>query len=90
LDFAVIMSLLRKLLGKRAPARPSCKLTETEALEIARNALGEATPLYVTTVARTERGIEWQIGTATIGSGATIRIDDATGTVVDRGNWGIR
>ena len=86
----MVMSLLRKLLGKSAPTRPTCRLTETEALEIARHALGAATPLYVTRIARTERGIEWQIGTATIGSGVTISIDDATGAVIERGKWGIR
>lgn len=84
------MSILRKLLGKSAPARPSCRLTETEALQIAHNELGDATPLHVTKIAQTERGIEWQIGTATIGSGATISIDDATGAVIERGKWGVR
>jgi hypothetical protein len=84
------MSLLRKLLGKSDPTRPRCRLTETEALQIARNELGDATPLHVTRIARTERGIEWQIGTATIGSGATVSIDDATGAVIERGKWGIR
>ena len=84
------MSMLRKLLGKSAPARPPCRLTETEALQIARKELGGEMPLYVTKIAQTERGIEWQIGTATIGSGATISIDDATGAVIERGKWGIR
>ena len=84
------MSLLRKLFGKSAPMRPSCRLTETEALQIARNELGDATPLYVTGIARTERGIEWQIGTATVGSGTTISIDDATGVVIEQGRWGVR
>ena len=86
----MVLSLLRKLFGTSAPTRPSCRLTETAALEIARRALGEARPLYIIKVARTQRGVEWQIGTATKGSGVIISIDDATGTVVDRSQWGIR
>jgi hypothetical protein len=33
---------------------------------------------------------EWAITTATIGSGHTVRIDDATGAVLELARWGVR
>jgi hypothetical protein len=41
-------------------------------------------------VRRTDAGIEWLIGTATVGSGVTIRISDATGEILERRPWGVR
>jgi hypothetical protein len=81
----------RRLLGGLAkPARPACRLSEHEALEIARAAVGAAQPCFVQNVRQTEAGVEWLIGTASIGSGVTIRISDATGEVLERRPWGVR
>lgn len=39
---------------------------------------------------RRDGRVLWQIGSATIGSGATVIIEDATGVVLDRRGWGVR
>ena len=75
--------------GRSAPPRPPCRLSEAEALEIARAALG-STSLFVEDVYQTVDGVEWRVGTATVGSGRTVRISDATGTTIDVTRWGIR
>jgi hypothetical protein len=86
-----VFDLLRSLVGRPVvPARPRCRLTEEEAIEIARQALERDTPLYVQDVVQTEKGVEWLIGTATIGSGVAIRLSDESGKVVDCRRWGIR
>jgi hypothetical protein len=85
------MDLLRRLFG-RAPARarPPCRLTEAQALDIARDAVAGASPLYVHDIVQTDAGVEWLIGTATVGSGTSIRISDANGEVLERRPWGVR
>jgi hypothetical protein len=85
----MIASLLQRLFS-HPPKRPACLLTETEALAIARTAVDTTMPLHVTRVAQTGAGIEWQIGTATVGSGWTVRIDDASGAVIECRRWGVR
>jgi hypothetical protein len=79
-----MIALLRKLFGRRAAPRPPCRLTEAQALEIARGAVGVAKACYVRDVVQSEAGVEWLIGTATLGSGRTIRISDATGEVLEK------
>jgi hypothetical protein len=87
----MVMTLLRRLFGRPLAVRPKdCRLSEAEALDIARDAIGGSMPIAVTTVITTPEGIEWHIGTATIGSGMRVRIDDATGAVLDRTKWGVR
>jgi hypothetical protein len=87
----VLRDIWRRLLGRLSkPARPACRLSEAEALEIARAATGVAKHCFVQDVRKTDTGIEWLIGTATIGSGVTIRISDATGEVLERRPWGVR
>jgi hypothetical protein len=87
---SVLRDLWRGLLGRHSqPARPACRLSEDQALEIARAAIG-AKPCFVQEVRQTEAGIEWLIGTATIGIGVTIRVSDATGEVLERRPWGVR
>jgi hypothetical protein len=86
-----VFDLLRSLVGRpAAPPRPRCRLTEGEAIEIARQALDRDTPLYVQDIVQTEKGVEWLIGTATIGSGVAIRLSDESGNIVDCRRWGIR
>jgi hypothetical protein len=82
-----LVDLMRRLFARAAPQRPACHLTETQALEIARGVVSAACWVHVV---RTEKGIEWQISTATKGSGDLIRIDDATGKIIERRRWGIR
>jgi hypothetical protein len=87
----VLHDIWRRLLGRLSkPARPACRLSEAEALEIARAATGAAKPCLVQDVRQTDTGIEWLIGTATIGSGVTIRISDATGEVLEHRPWSVR
>jgi hypothetical protein len=87
----VLRDLWRRLLGGHArSARPACRLAENQALDIARAAVSAAQPCLVQDVQRTDAGIEWLIGTATIGSGVTFRISDATGEVLERRPWGVR
>jgi Peptidase propeptide and YPEB domain len=74
--------------------RPANRLSEAEALEIARKALPGDMPLFVKDVKRRSDGLadglEWVIGTATIGSGQAVHIDDATGAVLEVVPWGVR
>jgi hypothetical protein len=86
-----IFDLLRSLVGRPAALpRPTCRLTEGEVIEIARQALERDMPLYVQDVVQTEKGVEWLIGTAAIGSGVAIRVSDESGKVIDYRPWGIR
>ena len=82
--------LLNRLLRRRAQPGPTCRLSEAQAREIARTAVGRDTPLHVQGVVQTPAGIEWRIGTATVGSGVLVRIADATGEVLERSSWGVR
>ena len=86
----MLRDLWRRLLGGMQAARPACRLTEDQALEIARAAVSATQPCFVQDRPATDAGIEWLIGTATIGSGVTIRISDATGEVLERRPWGVR
>jgi hypothetical protein len=85
-----MIALLRKFFGRQAPPRPPCRLTEAQAREIARGAVGDAKPCYVRDVVQSDAGPEWLIGTATLGSGRTIRVSDATGEVLENSSWGVR
>ena len=66
------------------------RLGEAEALELAHKALHHDMPLFVTDVALGPDGVEWVISTATVGSGHVVRIDDATGAVLEVAPWGVR
>jgi hypothetical protein len=87
-----MFALLKSVFG--GIGRPPTRLSEAEALEIARTALRRDTSLFVRHVRRRADGpadgLEWAIGTATIGSGHTVRIDDATGAVLEVARWGVR
>jgi hypothetical protein len=93
----MMYAFLKSMLGmadRSASSRPATRLNEAEALEIARKALQRDTPLFVNEVKRRTDGptdgIEWVIGTATVGSGQTVRIDDASGDVLEVARWGVR
>jgi hypothetical protein len=85
-----MIALLRKLFGMQAAPRPPCRLTEAQELEFARGVVGDAKPCYVRGVVQSDAGVEWLIGTATLGSGMTIRVSDATGEVLEGSSWGVR
>jgi hypothetical protein len=86
-----LMATLRSLFGRRvSPQRPPCQMTEPEVLEIARAALAGSGPLIVHDVVRTDGRVEWRVGTATIGTGKLICIDDADGRVTGHTHWGVR
>jgi hypothetical protein len=93
---AMMFDFLNVILGvtDRPTDRPATRLREAAALEIARNALQRDVPLFVSRVRRRSDGpadrIEWLIGTATVGSGQTVRIDDASGEVLEVAPWGVR
>jgi len=89
----MMFAFLKSIFG--GSSRPATRLSEAEAMEIARKALArDDIPLFVKEVKRradgTADGLEWVIGTATIGSGYTVRIDDATGAVLEVARWGVR
>jgi len=88
----MLFAFLKSIFG--GPGRPATRLSEREALEIAREALARDVPLFVKEVKRRSvgpaDGPEWVICTATIGSGHTVRIDDATGAVREVARWGVR
>ena len=67
-----------------------CRLDEKVALEIAARAAPTKWTLIVLRVTRSAQGFVWEIGTATVGSGYFVRVDDATGEVIDSGTWGVR
>jgi len=93
---AMMFDFLKSIVGvtDRPADRPLTRLRKAEALEIARKALQRDVPLFVSSVKRRSDGpadsVEWVIGTATVGSGRTVRIDDASGEVLEVAPWGVR
>jgi hypothetical protein len=83
-------SFLKRLFGRNSQKPPVCRLTNAQALEIASSSVSSDTPLHVFRIEQTSDGIEWQIGTMTIGSGLSIRVDDRTGTIIECRPWGVR
>ncbi len=82
-------TLLRRLFGPRTPPdRARCRMSEAEALAVARTVLDG--PLFVRDVSCVDDRVEWLIGTSTIGSGSIVRIDDSDGTVIETRRWGLR
>jgi hypothetical protein len=91
-DGTKMHAFLKSIFGRRV--RPATRLSEAEALEIAGKVLSCDMTLFVRDVKRRSDGqtdgAEWVIGTATIGSGRTVRIDDASGAVLEVARWGVR
>jgi hypothetical protein len=65
-------------------------MSEAQARAIASKALGGETALIVHDVIATDAGVEWRIGTATMGTGEVAHISDATGAVLRIEQWGVR
>ena len=88
-----MIGLLRTLIELR-PKRPITRLTEAEAMALARHALPERAASKMLIVRRVGRdgtsGIKWSFSTATVGSGYGVTIDDQTGQASDIERWGIR
>jgi hypothetical protein len=83
--------IIDRLLRRRTDLRrPACRLTELEVLDIATRAIGGNTTFYVRDVVQVGDKVEWHIGTATVGSGIVVRINDATGEIIERHRWGVR
>jgi hypothetical protein len=85
-----LATLIRAFFGRAIVPRPPCRLSDAEALAIATGVLGNRATLFVRGVRTTPAGIVWDIGTATVGSGSEVAIDDATGALLERRTWGIR
>lgn len=86
----------RDLLGLQ-PERPLTRLDEAQAIAIAERALAgldqpfdPLPPLTVHAVTQAGEDVEWLIATATRGAGATVRISDRTGQVLDARRHGVR
>ena len=79
----------------RGGAVPETRLTADAARAVANAAMTGDWAHYAgrMTVAAAElrdgRAV-WQVGSATIGSGVFVIIDDATGEVLERRSWGLR
>ena len=82
----MVVDFLKDLIGwprpSVSPVRPPTRLTEEQAVAIASKALGGETGLALLDVAVTNHGVEWRIGTATLGDSEEVFIDDATGAVL--------
>lgn len=79
----------------RRGGRPETRLTPEAARAIADAAMtGDwsryAGKMGMVSIERRDGRVVWLIGSATIGSGVTVTIDDATGAVLDRRRWGVR
>ena len=86
------MDLLRGLIGL-SPRRPVTRLTEANVLDLARRALpadASGAGLIVTQLRREGPSVRWIVSTASVGSGTTISVDDATGQVTEIAAWGLR
>jgi len=82
------MAHRKRIIGRTG--RPTTRLGAAEVLEIARNALQRDMPLFVKDVELGPDSVEWVISTATVGSGYMVRIDDASGAVLEVAPWGVR
>ncbi|MGI4746360.1 MAG: hypothetical protein ACRYGI_06925 [Janthinobacterium lividum] len=86
------MKFLRRILGF-SPSRPPTRLTEPEALQIATGALTSSfvgQNLIVMKVYKKEDNVLWTLTTATVGSGLSITVNDATSEVMTVAPWGVR
>jgi hypothetical protein len=73
--------------------RPPAMLSEAKACAIASTALADSPYGTMMTMARLDNreGKQvWIVGSATIGSGMTVIVDDGTGEVLSREPWGVR
>ena len=86
-------SWLNRLLRIDPPnaARLACRMSEDEVLRVARQAVsGDEDALYVHGAQQTPRGIEWRVEARVIGAAPYVRVDDATGAVIEAGRYAAR
>lgn len=86
-----MIELLRRMFGIRS--EPPTRMTRDAALAAARaaaTAAGLDVDLGMTSIRREGDRTIWTVGTATVGSGVSIEIDDATGTAGPVTPWGVR
>jgi hypothetical protein len=77
----------------RPKPKPVTVLSESQACAIANAAVDEtpyAPSMGMVKLENREGRWVWIIGSATVGSGINIIIDDATGKVTGRETWGVR
>jgi hypothetical protein len=68
-----------------------CRMSEAEVLRVARSAVeGDEGPLSVHGAQQTPTGIEWRVEARVIGAAPFVRIDDATGNVLEVGRYARR
>lgn len=75
------------------PPRPVTRLSREEVIDIARAAIRDrprSQDLGLAEARREDGRLVWHVSTATVGSGYCVMIDDATGTVISEGGWGVR
>ncbi len=80
----------RRLLGRDEPLTRLTREAAVAAAETAARAAGIDQRLEMTRVRRNGDRIEWLVGTATVGSGVTVVVDDATGIAGPVERWGVR
>ncbi len=68
-----------------------CRMSEAEVLRLARDAVhADEGALYVHGAQQTPAGIEWRVEARVIGAAPFVRIDDATGRVLEAGRYATR
>lgn len=86
-----MFTLFRRLLF--GPPRPQTRMTKEEVKVLVDTAARRAhvdTPLSRINVRSIDGRITWVASTATMGSGWSVKIDDATGEVGPMRRWGLR
>ena len=87
-----LLAQFRRLLFGPSPF-PETRMTNEEVIALAAAAFGKAginDVLLWPTVRSIDGRLTWIVGTATIGSGYTVSIEDATGVVGPVKHWGVR
>ena len=83
-----IAAMLRRLFFGSPPEKPPTRLSEAQAISLAKQAASEHwlhDKLNIATAARGDNGaVVWIVETGGVGSHLTVIIDDATGTAIDR------
>lgn len=78
--------LLRRLLRLPPPApRPACRMSEAEALQVAGTVIDTVGGALAARPEQRGNGVEWHVSKLVIGAAPFVRIDDATGTIIESG-----
>jgi hypothetical protein len=87
-----MIEIIRRLFSRRTH-RSATRLSQQDVLAIAATAATDALLadlMTITSVEQRDGRLIWHIGSATVGSGLTVTVDDATGEVIERKTWGVR